>query len=192
MEKIKAVYAFFASLHSQALLRGLPAPMKQTWHIPGLETIQDASRCAENTSQDHYQAVLLSPLKDHGNLGRWWLVKHKCHIHILKGEQGGYKMEQQPDHTAQDDHGEKSFRNPLPSTWCMWKDKKSLNGSRKDKVCLTNLISFNNDMSVLMDEEKAVYFLDYSMTSNTTSQSIFISKPCSHGITRQVEKLLES
>lgn len=58
---------------------------------------------------------------------------------------------------------------------------------------MTTLISFNDEMSVLVDKGKAVNFLDYSMTSNTTSQSIFIAKHGLHrGIFRWVVKLLES
>lgn len=51
--------------------------------------------------------------------------------------------------------------------------RPSQDGFRKDKSCLTNLISFHNRVTCLVDEEKAVdviFYLDFS----TISHNIFL------------------
>jgi len=62
------------------------------------------------------------------------------------------------------------------------KDKRvtgsSQNGFMKGKSCLTGLISFHDEMIVLVDEERAldIVYLDFSETSNTVSRKILIEK----------------
>jgi len=57
-------------------------------------------------------------------------------------------------------------------------------GFMKGRPCLTNLISFYDQATCLVDEGKAVdvIYVDFSKAFDTVSHSILLEKPAAHGL----------
>ncbi|GAB0175624.1 mitochondrial enolase superfamily member 1 [Grus japonensis] len=62
--------------------------------------------------------------------------------------------------------------------------RSSQHGFMKGRSCLTNLISFYDQVTCLADEGKAVdvFYLDFSKTFDTISHSILLEKLAAHGL----------
>ncbi|GAB0207249.1 mitochondrial enolase superfamily member 1 [Grus japonensis] len=67
-------------------------------------------------------------------------------------------------------------------------------GFMKGRSCLTNLISFYDKVTRLVDEGKAtdVVYVDFSKAFDTVSHSILLEKLAAHGLDRLGEEWLES
>ena len=66
--------------------------------------------------------------------------------------------------------------------------KPSQQGFMKGRSCLTNLISFYDPVTRLVDERKAidVVYLDFSKAFNTISYSILLKKLAANGLHRYI------
>ncbi|MCQ4078919.1 hypothetical protein FK519_29625, partial [Klebsiella pneumoniae] len=64
--------------------------------------------------------------------------------------------------------------------------RPSQHGFMKGRSCLTNLISFYDQVTHLVDEGKAVdvIYLDFSKAFDTISHSILLEKLVAHGLDR--------
>ncbi|GAB0186148.1 mitochondrial enolase superfamily member 1 [Grus japonensis] len=62
--------------------------------------------------------------------------------------------------------------------------RPSQHGFMKDRSCLTNLISFYDQATRLVDEAVEVIYLDFSKAFNTVSHSILLEKLAAHGLDR--------
>ncbi|GAB0186703.1 mitochondrial enolase superfamily member 1 [Grus japonensis] len=78
------------------------------------------------------------------------------------------------------------------------KDKKiitsSQHGFTKGKSCLTNLINFQDEMTGLVDEGRAVNIvsLDFSKAFDTVSYKILIDKLLMYGLAEQTMRWIEN
>ena len=65
--------------------------------------------------------------------------------------------------------------------------RPSQHGFMKGRSCLTNLISFYDKVTCLVDEGKAVdvVYLDFSKAFDTISHSILLKKVAAHGLDRR-------
>ncbi|CAM5082501.1 unnamed protein product [Eretmochelys imbricata] len=72
--------------------------------------------------------------------------------------------------------------------------RNSQHGFTKGKSCLTNLIAFYDEITVSVDEEKAVgvLFLDFSKAFDTVSHSILASKLKKYGLDEWTIRWIES
>ncbi|GAB0208330.1 mitochondrial enolase superfamily member 1 [Grus japonensis] len=72
--------------------------------------------------------------------------------------------------------------------------RPSQHGFMKGRSRLTNLISFYDQVTCLVDEGKAVdvVYLDFTKAFNTVSHSILLEKLAAHGLDRLAEECLES
>ena len=70
--------------------------------------------------------------------------------------------------------------------WDSWGMRPSQHGLIKGKSCLTNLISFYIQVTLLVDERKAidVVYLDFSKAFDTLSHCILLEKLAVHGLDR--------
>ena len=64
--------------------------------------------------------------------------------------------------------------------------RPSQHGFMKGRSCLTNLISFYDQVTCLMDEEKAadVVYLDFNRAFGTVPHSTLLEKLAAHGLDR--------
>jgi len=60
--------------------------------------------------------------------------------------------------------------------------RPSQHGLMKDRSCLTNLISFYDQVTRLVDEGKAVIYLDFGKAFDTVPHSILLEKLAAHGL----------
>ena len=65
--------------------------------------------------------------------------------------------------------------------------RPSQRGFMKGRSCLTNLISFHDKVTCLVDEGKAVdvVYLDFSKAFDTISHNILLEKLAAHGLDRR-------
>lgn len=65
-----------------------------------------------------------------------------------------------------------------------WEIRPNQHGFRKDMFCLTNLSSFCDRVTPLVNEEKAVVFvyIDFRRVSDIISHSIFLAKLAVQGL----------
>jgi len=69
--------------------------------------------------------------------------------------------------------------------------RPSQHGFMKGRSCLTNLISFCDQVTCLADEGKAVY-LDFSKAFDTVPHSILLEKLAVHGLDRYILHWIEN
>jgi len=62
--------------------------------------------------------------------------------------------------------------------------RPSQHGFMNDRSCLTNLISFYDKVTCLVDEDKAVHvvYLDFSKAFDTVPRNILVEKLAAHGL----------
>ncbi|NXO83561.1 PO11 protein, partial [Sitta europaea] len=64
--------------------------------------------------------------------------------------------------------------------------RPSQHGFRRGRSCLTNQVSFYDQVTLLVDEERAVdvVYMDFSKAFDTVSQNILLEKTAAHGLDR--------